>query len=69
MSNGLARYCLKLSFCLEAFLRDEGGQDLIEYALVVSLVALAAAVGMPVVASAISTAFTKVSSKVAVYTS
>jgi pilus assembly protein Flp/PilA len=48
---------------------DDRGQDLIEYALVVSLIALAATVSMSAVASSISTAFSKVGSKMAVYTS
>jgi pilus assembly protein Flp/PilA len=54
---------------IEAFTRDESGQDLIEYALVVSLIALAATVSMKAVATAIGTAFTSVSTKLGTYTS
>jgi pilus assembly protein Flp/PilA len=54
---------------IEAFTRDERGQDLIEYALVVSLIALAATVSMKAVATAIGTAFTSVSTKLGTYTS
>ena len=43
-------------------LRDESGQNMIEYALVASLIALAAIVAMQGVATALSTAFSKVSS-------
>lgn len=43
--------------------RDEKGQDLIEYALVAALIALAATAGMNTVASNINTAFSKVGSK------
>jgi pilus assembly protein Flp/PilA len=39
--------------------KEEQGQDLIEYALLVALVALAAAVGMNSLATSINTEFTK----------
>ncbi len=52
-----------------ALIHDERGQDLIEYALVVSLIALAATAGMGAVATSISTAFSKVGSKMSTYTS
>jgi pilus assembly protein Flp/PilA len=39
--------------------KEEDGQDLIEYALLVALIALAAAVGFPPVATAIQNVFTK----------
>ena len=50
-------------------LREEQGQDLIEYALVVALIALAATAGMGSVATAINTAFTNVGTKLTTYTS
>ena len=43
--------------------RDESGQDLIEYALLAALIALAATFGMSTVASDINNAFTKIGSK------
>jgi pilus assembly protein Flp/PilA len=43
--------------------RDESGQDLIEYALLAALIALAATVGMTTVASDINNAFTAIGSK------
>lgn len=43
--------------------RDDSGQDLIEYALLAALIALAATVGMQTVASDINNAFTKIGSK------
>ena len=43
--------------------RDERGQDLIEYALLAALIALAATAGMGVVASDINNAFVKIGSK------
>jgi pilus assembly protein Flp/PilA len=50
-------------------LHDERGQDLIEYALVVALIAFAATVGMNSVASSINTAFTNIGTKLTTYTS
>lgn len=50
-------------------LREERGQDLIEYALVAALIALAATAGMSSVASAINNAFVSIGSKLTTYTS
>jgi pilus assembly protein Flp/PilA len=44
-------------------LHEDSGQDLIEYALVVALIAFAATAGMGVVAGNINTAFSKIGSK------
>ena len=52
-----------------ALVKDQSGQDLIEYALVVSLIALAATAGMSTVATNIGTAFTAVGTKLTSYTS
>jgi pilus assembly protein Flp/PilA len=54
---------------LYLLLQDERGQDLIEYALVVALIAFAATVGMGTVATDINTAFTNIGSKLVSYTS
>jgi pilus assembly protein Flp/PilA len=65
--------CLKLFVKMQslkdALVRDQSGQDLIEYALVVALIALAATAGMKTVATAIGTAFTNVGTKLGTYTS
>ena len=50
-------------------IRDESGQDLIEYALVAALIALAATAGMSSLASQINTAFSNVGTKLVTYTS
>jgi pilus assembly protein Flp/PilA len=47
--------------------RQEDGQDLIEYALVVALIAFAATVGMSSVASSINIAFTNIGTKLTTY--
>jgi pilus assembly protein Flp/PilA len=66
--SGLKFY-VRIQRLLQAFAQDQSGQDLIEYALVVSLIALAATVSMKGVATAIGTAFTSVSTKLGTYTS
>jgi pilus assembly protein Flp/PilA len=50
-------------------LAGECGQDLIEYALVVALIALAATASMSSVATAIGTAFSSVGTHIGTYTS
>jgi len=49
--------------------KEEAGQDLIEYALVVALIALAATAGMSTLATGINSAFTKMSSILGQYIS
>jgi pilus assembly protein Flp/PilA len=44
-------------------LKEESGQDLIEYALVVALVAFAATLGMNTLATGINGAFTNIAAK------
>ena len=56
----------RLRKVLASLHREESGQDLIEYALLAALIALAATVGMSVVASDINNAFTKIGSKLSV---
>ena len=48
--------------------REDNGQDLIEYALVAALIALAATAGMNTVAGNINTAFTSIGTKLTSYT-
>jgi len=49
-------------------LSSEDGQDLIEYALVVALIAFAATAGMSTLATNINTAFSNIGSKLTTYT-
>jgi pilus assembly protein Flp/PilA len=53
----------KLLQLVRDFIRDDSGQDLIEYALVVALICFAAIVGMSTVAGGINLAFSKVATK------
>ena len=50
-------------------LRKESGQDLVEYVLVVALIAFAAIAGMSTVATKINAAFVKVGSTLTTYVS
>ncbi|HEY0785912.1 MAG TPA: Flp family type IVb pilin [Acidobacteriaceae bacterium] len=50
---------------VHAFLRDESGQDLMEYALIAALISLAAVTVMHGLATAIGTAYTSLSSRLA----
>lgn len=52
----------KATIAWRRLLRDESGQNMIEYALVAALIALGAIVAMQGVATSLSTAFSKVSS-------
>jgi pilus assembly protein Flp/PilA len=57
----------KLSIKLQ-LLKDESGQDLIEYALMVALIAFAATIGMKNLATSMNLAFTHIGTKLATYT-
>jgi pilus assembly protein Flp/PilA len=59
---------LKLSVKMQTLLTNEEGQDLIEYALVVALIAFAATVGMSSLAVDINKAFTDIGTLLTKYT-
>jgi Flp pilus assembly pilin Flp len=69
MKNTILKYYVKLQAMKDAIIHDESGQDLVEYALVVSLIALGATASMSSLATSFSTAFSKVGSKLSTYTS
>jgi pilus assembly protein Flp/PilA len=60
---------LMLSIKLRTLLSDEQGQDLIEYALVVALIAFGATAAMTTLSSDINNAFTNIASKLTAATS
>jgi pilus assembly protein Flp/PilA len=59
---------LKLSVKLQTLMLREEGQDLIEYALVVALIAFAATAGMKTLATDINLAFTNIGTTLTTYT-
>jgi pilus assembly protein Flp/PilA len=65
----MTRNLTMLFMKLQRSLCDDHGQDLIEYALVVALIALAATAGMNTVATDINAAFTSIGTKLTTYTS
>ena len=68
MTNKALNFYVKMQVLRDGLLSEEG-QDLIEYALVVALIALAATAGMSTVATKISQAFANIGTKLATYTS
>ena len=64
MRDSLLRLQIKIQILL-----NDNGQDLIEYALVVALIAFAATVGMSTVVSDINKAFSNIGTKLTAYTS
>jgi len=54
---------------LKDLIRNEGGQDMVEYAVVMGLIALGATVAMKALATTIGAGFTSVGTKLATYTS
>jgi pilus assembly protein Flp/PilA len=64
----MRKFLLRLGTKVQVVLNDNG-QDLIEYALVVALIAFAATAGMSTVANDINAAFTNIGTKLTAYTS
>lgn len=60
---------LKLSVKIQSLMMREEGQDLIEYALVVALIAFAATAGMNTLATKINTAFGTIGTTLSTYVS
>lgn len=58
----------KIYLALRALIEREEGQDLVEYALIVALIALAATVGMDSLADAINNAFSNLGAIMGTYT-
>jgi pilus assembly protein Flp/PilA len=48
--------------CAVAFIRDEKGQDLVEYALLIAFIALACIIGLQALGGAINTTYNSLSS-------
>jgi len=69
MRDNILKLYVKMRNLKDAFIGDQSGQDLVEYALVLALIALAATVSMKTLATNIGTAFTSVGTKLTTYTS
>jgi pilus assembly protein Flp/PilA len=63
MKDQLLQLAIKMQILV-----DESGQDLIEYALVVALIAFAATAGMNTLATDINAAFNKIGDKLTIIT-
>ena len=61
----MQNFLLSLYIKLQDLKNSEEGQDLVEYALLVSLVALAAITGVNNVATAVNSVFSKISTSLA----
>lgn len=48
--------------CTVSFIRDEQGQDLVEYALLIAFIALACIIGLQALGGAINTTYNSISS-------
>jgi pilus assembly protein Flp/PilA len=66
MQDLLLKVFVTLQVLVAHFATDQEGQDLIEYALVVALIAFAAVAGMNTLATKINGAFTSIGSTLAV---
>jgi pilus assembly protein Flp/PilA len=62
MKDKLLKFATKMQI-----MHDEEGQDLIEYALVVALIAFAATASMSTLATAINTAFSNIGTTLSTY--
>jgi pilus assembly protein Flp/PilA len=60
--NTMNNLMLKLHIAIQNFVRREEGQDLVEYALVVALIAFAATAAMKTLASDINGSFSNIAS-------
>jgi len=73
MQDRLLRIAVKVQCRMDAafrdLIKDQSGQDIIEYAIVVGLIAMAATATMKTFALSISTAFSQVAGKLTSYTS
>jgi pilus assembly protein Flp/PilA len=69
LEHEMSRFLVNAQRVLGDLYRGESGQDLIEYALIAALIALAATVGMATVAKALNTAFSSIGTKLSNYSS
>jgi pilus assembly protein Flp/PilA len=68
MNNSILKLYVKMQ-SLQAVLKDENGQDMVEYGLVLGLIALGATAAISGLSTTIATAFTNIGTKLTTYTS
>jgi pilus assembly protein Flp/PilA len=68
MKNLAVRFYVAVQTLRDA-LKDENGQDMVEYAIVMGLIAMGATVAMKGLATTIGTGFTSIGTKLTTYTS
>ncbi len=68
MNNLSLKLYVKMQQLRESF-KDEDGQDMVEYAIVMGLIALGATAAMKTLATTIGTGFASVGTKLTTYTS
>jgi pilus assembly protein Flp/PilA len=68
MKDLAVRVYVKIQALKDA-LKDESGQDMVEYAIVMGLIAMGATVAMKALATTIGAGFTSIGTKVTSYTS
>jgi pilus assembly protein Flp/PilA len=68
MRNLILKACIRVR-TLHDVLKEEDGQDMVEYAVVMGLLALGATASMKTLATTIGTAFTSIGTKLTTYTS
>ena len=68
MKNLTVRFYVAMQTLGEA-VKDENGQDMVEYAIVMGLIAMGATVAMKGLATTIGTGFTSIGTKLTTYTS
>jgi pilus assembly protein Flp/PilA len=68
MENLTVRFYVAMQTLRDA-LKDENGQDMVEYAIVMGLIAMGATVAMKGLATTIGTGFTSIGTKLTTYTS
>jgi pilus assembly protein Flp/PilA len=68
MNNSILKLYVKMQ-SLQAVLKGENGQDMVEYGLVLGLIALGATAAISGLSTTIATAFANIGAKLTTYTS
>jgi pilus assembly protein Flp/PilA len=69
MKHPFLKFTGRVRACTDALICDESGQDLVEYALVVALIALGATASISSLASSFGTGLASIGGKLSTYSS